>query len=276
MKTFLRLLFCLSLFAVKAIPALGTEVIKPLRPILPTPSALSSWRLNGIVFSGTKGIASISAQPKGVQTGWFEVNDPCFGQVVTEITTTTVTLQNPQTGAETKLFLAASTLKDAPTATDQPEPFSKAWVNSMANPMVQIMQPLPIEIQRSWVKLSPGEKQAIIDMYLKYGWKLLSAEVVGESVTFAWENIYQQERREMLQANRKAFEATLTPAQHARYAEMRANQPLYTIKGELPPDRKKQLEERKQTFQEFQDSLTPAQREAYEASLDFTKGKWKD
>lgn len=248
------------------------ELIK--LPHVPTKSATADAPpfLRGIVFEGTNKFAAIS-ETRMSKIGWYKQSESVSGFLVKAIDVDSVTLVNSQTKKESTIYLEKAVVGSS-TDSGGLQPFSAAWINSSENPMVHSIHPLPIEVQKKWVSLSKEEKQAIIDLYLKYGWRLLSAEVVGGSVTLAWENIYQEERREKLNQRREEFAAMLSPEQAEQYRKIRSAQPMYATNGQLTLEQQNEAAERRRNFASFQNSLNASQSATFAGTTDITKGKW--
>ncbi|MBL9214584.1 MAG: hypothetical protein JNG83_03815 [Opitutaceae bacterium] len=231
--------------------------------------------LNGIVFAGGRGLASVS-DPAQSRTSWFAENEVVSGLRVRRITVDSVLLLDPATRREFTLRLAGVRSGAEKEAGGGDEAHGKAWINSTANPMLHFPQPLPLDLQRRWAALPASEKQAIIDLYLRHGWRLVSAEVVGGAATFAWENIYEAERREKLRAGAARFEALLSPEQLRLWRASQSRQPILAVDGRITPEQMQEVAARRAATQAFHDSLDAAQAAALEASRDFTQGQWQD
>lgn len=275
MYTPLRWFFAIVSLASFVAPSHAAEPTKAVT--FAAPSSGPKFSVNGITSAGKKNPMAIMSEQrdgKAVWTDWVAIGQNVFGYIVKDITATSVTVKD-SAGKETVLYLVDAHT-DTSTKADTPELYSKAWINSTANPMVYRMMPLPIEVYRNWRKMSAEERAEIIELYRKHGWRLIMSEVAGDTTNFAWENIYEEERREVLNANRAAFQATLNPEQLAEYQRSRTAQPIMTVKGQITPEQQKEVDERRRLSAKFQSSLSPEQKTMFEATTDFTKTKWKD
>jgi len=240
-------------------------------PEIPSDVA-QKFKLQGVVFENGKPFASIGDNSTKRQV-WVNVNDEFSGFVVMEIKLNQITLQKRGTENETVLQFAVGASKL--TNADAPQPYTKAWINSNANPMLRQMQQLPIDIYNSWATLSSEEKKGIIEFYAKHGWRLILAETIGATTNLAWENIYEKERREVVKANRTAFVESLSPNQKSNWEKIGSNPAIRITNGEPSEEQLKIAAERRQAFEQFKSTLQPTQKEKFDSISDFTKGTWK-
>lgn len=255
------------------------------RPLQQLPSfapagADGDYEVYGIVQIGSVFYASIKG-PQVPQGRWCRLHEVFADQVVDDITAELVVLRNRQTGRQRTLRPIAAAMGAGATA-DEPAPasaaggpalvpFSKAWINSKENPMLHVMQQLPIEIVMEWPELPKEQKEAIIEYYRKHGWQLIGVETVGRSSSFHWENIYEKERSAAMSANRREFEASLNDEQRAAYAAIKRNPMMHVLNGQLTPEQEVERKRRGEASAKFKASLTPEQRAQQESITDFTK-----
>lgn len=255
------------------------------QPLMKLPSfapagADGDYQVYGIVQIGSVYYASIKG-PQAPQGRWCRLHEVFADQVVDDITAELVVLRNRQTGRQRTLRPIAAPMGAGATA-DEPTPaaaasgpalvpFSKAWINSKENPMLHVMQQLPVEIVMEWPDLPTEQKQAIIDYYEKHGWRLLGVETVGRSSSFHWENIYEKERSAAMSANRRDFVASLNDEQRAAYEAIKRNPMMQVLNGQLTPEQEVERKRRAEASAKFKASLTPEQRAQQESITDFTK-----
>lgn len=249
-------------------------------PMFAPAGADGDYQVYGIVQIGPAFYASIKG-PQAPYGRWCRLHEVFADQVVDDITAEHVVLRNRQTGRQRTLRPVAAPLGAGATA-DEPSPttaasgsklvpFSKAWINSNENPMLNVMQQLPVEIVMEWPELPKEQKQAIIDYYEKHGWRLLGVETVGRSSSFHWENIYEKERSAAMSANRREFVASLNPEQRAAYEAIKRNPMMQVLNGQLTPEQEVERKRRAEASAKFKASLTPEQRAQQDSITDFTK-----
>ena len=238
-----------------------------------------AYQVHGIVQIGSAFYVSIKG-PYAPRGRWCQEHEVFGNQVVDEITAERVVLRNRKTGKQQTLrpiAAAAEAGADGSVAAATAPggsalvPFSKAWINSKENPMVEIMQQMPIEIVMEWPKLPKEQKEAIIDYYLKHGWQLIGVETVGRSSSFHWQNIYEKERSAAMSANRRDFEGSLTDEQRAAYEAIKRNPMMRVQNGQFTPEQEVERKRRGEATAKFKASLSPEQRAMQASITDFTK-----
>lgn len=243
------------------------------------PADGGTYQVHGIVQIGSVFYASLKG-PYAPHGRWCQLKEVFGDQVVDEITAEQVVLRHRPSGRLQTLRpiaaaseASAATPAEAVAAANGPArvPFSKAWINSNENPMVNVMQQLPIEIVMEWPKLPKEQKEAVIDYYLKHGWQLIGVETVGRSSSFHWENIYEKERSAAMSANRRDFEASLTDEQRAAYEAIKRNPMMRVQNGQLTPEQEIERKRRGEATAQFKASLSPEQRAMQDGITDFTK-----
>lgn len=259
-------------------PPVGAQAARRLE--LPgLPAGDGTYQVHGIVQIGSVFYASLKG-PFAPRGRWCQPHEVFGDQVVDEITAERVVLRNRQTGRQQTLrpiTVAAGEGAEAPgqvaASTNGPAlvPFSKAWINSNENPMVHIMQQLPIEIVMEWPQLPKEQKEAVIDYYLKHGWQLIGVETVGRSSSFHWQNIYEKERSAAMSANRREFEASLNDEQRAAYEAIKRNPMLRVENGVITPEQEIERKRRGEASAKFRASLSPEQQAMKDGIADFTK-----
>ncbi|MBC7852188.1 MAG: hypothetical protein IAF94_02035 [Pirellulaceae bacterium] len=151
-------------------------------------------------------------------------------------------------GKEPEVTLPRLTATD-PATPGGPVPYTRAWINSKANPMLQQVESFPRELTQHWATLSLADRTQVVEYYQKHGWQLLHLETVGGMTSsFSWQNIYGDERAAVLEAKREAFFNLLTPEQRRAYRGGPISQIVPT--------------------------LDARQRAAYEEMQDFTQADW--
>lgn len=259
-------------------PPAGAQAARRLEPP-GLPAGDGTYQVHGIVQIGSVFYVSLKG-PYAPHGRWCQLHEVFGDQVVDEITADRVVLRNRQTGQQQTLRpiavaagAGAEATGEAAVAAKGPAlvPFSKAWINSNENPMVNVMQQLPIEIVMEWPKLPKEQKEAVIDYYLKHGWQLIGVETVGRSSSFHWENIYEKERSAAMSANRRDFEASLTDEQRAAYEAIKRNPMMRVKNGQLTPEQEIERKRRGEATAQFKASLSPEQRAMQAGITDFTK-----
>lgn len=274
----LGVLALLAPLALAAEPPAGAQAAQ--RFALPEPPADGAYQVHGIVQIGSVFYVSLKG-PYAPNGRWCQLHEVFGDQVVDDITADQVVLRNRRTGRQETLrpIAAAATAGVATPAATTPAsgggsalvPFSKGWINSKENPMVNVMQQLPIEIVMEWPQLPKEQKEAVIDYYLKHGWRLIGVETVGRSSSFHWENIYEKERSAAMSANRREFEASLTDEQRAAYEAIKRNPMMRVKNGQLTPEQEVESKRRGEATARFKASLSPEQRAMQDGITDFTK-----
>lgn len=258
------------LILVAAEPLAGAQAAVRFEP----PDDDGAYQVHGIVQIGSVFYVSLKG-PYAPRGRWCQEHEVFGNQVVDEITPGHVVLRNRKTGKQQTLRPIAAAAEAGADATapggSALVPFSKAWINSKENPMVEIMQQLPIEIVMEWPKLPKEQKEAIIDYYLKHGWQLIGVETVGRSSSFHWQNIYEKERSAAMSANRRDFEASLTDEQRAAYEAIKRNPMMRVQNGQITPEQEVERKRRGEATARFKASLSPEQRAMQASITDFTK-----
>jgi hypothetical protein len=163
-----------------------------------------------------------------------------------------------------------------PSPGSGPVPYTKAWINSNANPMLKKFQNLPGDIAQNWASLTIAEKAQVVEFYQKHGWQLLQMETVsGSTGSMAWRNIYEKERSAALQANREDFLNLLSPEQRQAWQHKPSNQLIPIAEGKPDYAKYRTGEELQRFFDQFWSTLNAEQKAAYEGMNDFTKADWK-
>ncbi|MDB6093456.1 MAG: hypothetical protein JWM32_1018 [Verrucomicrobia bacterium] len=232
---------------------------------------LADFKVQGIMTVSGVRYASIGS---GARPGapWMQVGETFSHFVIEKIDDDAVTLARRDKDERVTLPWKDAVVKDA--AQDAAEqPYTKRWINSHANPMLYNPTLLPHEVARDWANLSKEERDAIIDYYLKHGWKILYSQTVGGSTNFALDNIYEKERVAAQDANREAFSKMLTPEQLDAYNQVRSTKSV-NVEKSSHEEVKTLVQERKTALNAFTSTLTPAQSSAYQSIRDFTKADW--
>ncbi len=236
---------------------------------------LNKISVQGIARMGGELYASISIGSRtsawckeGESVGRFKI------VAVDENSVKLVDAQSKESNSEFTKYLDWGKVKAAGDA-KEPARYSRAWVNSKANPMLYHTTPLPSEVAMNWSKLPKEQREEIIAFYRQHGWQLLYSESNdGITSSFSWENIYEKERHEVIKANSEAFVASLNEEQRAKWNEIGATPPL-KLNGRPPtPEDLAEGRRRKDRFAAFKATLSAAQLDAYEARGDFTKHDW--
>lgn len=235
------------------------------------PISVDRLVLSGVAKVGGYRLASIRDAKSGAAS-WFTEGDLAFGYKVKQIADNHVVLV-PYRGSDEQFRVSLSGVGVGLEA--GPEPYSKAWINSRANPMLNAFQELP-GLHREWSGLTDEAKRQIIDFYRKHGWKLERIMDLGGTTEFVWRNMYEAERVDAIKANREKFEKTLNSAQQALWKEMSKFNSIYPAeRGKLSEEQKALIATRRVILDEFKDSLSPDQKAEYASITDFTKGNWK-
>ena len=156
-----------------------------------------------------------------------------------------------------------------------PAPYSKAWINSPANPMLHRPPSLPGDLRDNWAALTTAEKAQVVEFYQKHGWQILLMETVsGVANDSSWRNIYEKERTAVLKAKREAFLSLLSPEQRQAWKNGPFGQTIYIKDGNPDYARNRNGPEQQKYFDPFWASLDTRQRAAYEDMHDFTRADW--
>jgi len=175
--------------------------------------------------------------------------------------TETVILINEADRSEIRLTMQKSLVTDGFA---EPAAYSKNWILSSRNPMLQKPLALPIEIVGRWMTLSESERQAVKEFYLKHGWNMAEVKV-DQGLRVKWENIYENDRAEWVKANSKLFRAMLSPQQLSDFMQISS---VGGLGAQRDDDSGKKIKERSDRF--FS-SLTQEQTDAYKriTAIDF-------
>ncbi len=216
----------------------------------------------------------LTALDVGLELGhWLAAGDSFFGYTVKAIAKDHMILVRSDTAAEIKIPLASP-----PATTGEPKPYSKAWINSRANPMLNNAQGIPGRMyDGEWDKLTTRQKALILEFYRKHGWQLIPSKPGPGPTEFKWRNLYEAERAAAIEANRERFERTLTPEQLGLWKQMRGFKIIYFERGRVGPtdEQKELIAAQKRIIDDFSKSLTAEQKAEQEGIWDFTKASWK-
>jgi hypothetical protein len=267
----------------------GGDYANPLAAELARgPLPIERLVLTGVMTVGKYHVASIHEAKTGA-VDWFVEGDYVFGYRLKEIADNHVILVRPGRGAARVPQVTVGGLGAiAPSggfsgeefrvelsgSNAGPEPYSRAWINSRANPMLTFIHELPA-LHQDWPTLTDAEKIQIIDFYKKHGWKLVRVADLGGATEFVWRNIYEVERNAVIKANREKFEQALTPEQLALYTEMRSFRIIFYDEPGRHSDKQKELIAHQKGIAERYRALLTPELEAQQAEImDFTKANW--
>lgn len=136
-----------------------------------------------------------------------------------------------------------------------PEIERREWVNSEANPMVWNPVRAPRIIERALKFLPSEEQDRFFRWYENYGWKAAFAIGGDGAWSIAYENVYGEYRRKLLEKRMAAFRQALTPEQRDMYEE---------ITTPLPYDKYQAKREKLvKTRARFEASLSPELMKTY-------------
>ncbi len=201
---------------------------------------------------------------------WKKAGDRIGRFKVAAVDEQSVSLMDPAAGSAQVLELGRR-----PATGQAPAKFSKAWINSKANPMLHHPTALPAEIVTKWPKLTEPQQAEVIACYRQHGWQLLHAETrAGLTAGFSWKNLYEQARREVLAAANAAFEASLSAEQRAGWNDIKSPPPLHLGPQGQTQEMKDEVVRRQARSLQFRKTLTPEQLEAYRNRSDFTRHDW--
>ena len=237
-------------------------------------SSFSDLQVQGIMRSKPASYVSFAIGGRGLGT-WLQEGEEFSHYHIKEIGPNSVVVTDLTSGVSQELRLRQSAVTNSgESAASGPAPYSKAWINSKANPMVYRTLPLPTEVGRNWSKLTQAERDDIIALYLKHGWKLFYSENSSGSTSFTWENIYSKERHDVISENNRAFAATLSTDQQKVWSEISRTAPLMVKAGAPTPEQLAEVARRRAVHDSFVASLTPSQAAAYSTKDDFTNADW--
>ncbi len=211
-------------------------------------------------------IRRLTALEVGLEMGhWLSAGDWFFGYTVKVIAKDHMILVRRDT-REFTIPLASS-----PVTMSDAKPYSKAWINSRANPMLLYAQDMPGKMpDGAWDKLTGKKKKQVLEFYAKYGWQLIPDRTDLGPTQFKWHNLYEAERAAAIKANREKFERTLTPEQLGLWKQMQDSLKAFPGPGGL-----KFITAPRRIIDEFYNSLTPEQKAEHESIEDFTRASWK-
>ncbi|MBL9205817.1 MAG: hypothetical protein JNN01_12065 [Opitutaceae bacterium] len=246
---------------------------RPLVRLTPfADSVASPLFLNGILVIGNSATASIAIRDK-TQSNWYLPKAVVGNFIIEAITKDSVQLRQREPGKIQTLQLQGSTLASAQPG--KPALYSKAWINSTENPMLHYRQPLPTELVTSWTTLTPQERDEVARYYRNHGWRLVGAEVDDSGIThFAWENLYSDERSQVMIDSRRTFIESLNPEQRSMWDESKSRSRIVAAKEGFTDEEKQEIARRRQHHQRFLATLSAQQRVAYDGMTDFTQHNW--
>lgn len=229
------------------------------------------FTLHGIAILGSTKSASI-AEESTKMANWFSKGQRTLGFTVTEISDSYVVLTRNADGSERKVYLEGGLIKAGNG--DSPAKYSKAWINSKANPMLINKMPVPGDILRRWGEMSTAEKKEVEDFYLNYGWRMTKSETQGAGVYFVWQQVYGSERYEISKRNFDSFVASLNPELRQKWDQFKRSQSMQIASGKVSAEQAAEQERRKRDREAFFNSLSAEQKAAYDGIDDFTKADW--
>lgn len=229
-------------------------------------------KLYGTVETPGEKLASV-VPPGSDRAMWVDEGGRIGGFVLTSVARGKITLARND-GTSVVVFLEGS--QPSAASDDTPASFSRKWINSRANPMLHSPAEFGHTLTRAWRTMSKEEREAVIAHYLNHGWRIMRIENYdGGGLSIEWENIYAEERQQVVRENRARFEASLTDSQRELWKELkRTSGRIRFDPGGITEEQRRDLEQSKTLSALFRASLKPEQ-EAERASIeDFTKGKW--
>ena len=218
--------------------------------------------LNGIFSAGARNHVALTHVSEKT-TAWL-TEGKRFGRYRVESIipqTETVILINEANRSEIRLTLQKSLVTGGFA---EPAAYSKYWILSSRNPMLQKPLALPIEIVGRWMTLSESEREAIKEFYLKHGWNIAEVKV-DQGLRVKWENIYENDRAEWVKANSKLFREMLSPQQRSDYMQINS---INGLGAQRDADSSRKIKERSDRFFSY---LTQEQKDAYKriTTIDF-------
>lgn len=229
-------------------------------------------KLYGTVETPGEKLASV-VPPGSDRAMWVDEGGRIGGFVLKSVARGKITLARND-GTSVVVFLEGS--QPSAASDDTPASFSRKWINSRANPMLHSPAEFGHTLTRAWRTMSKEEREAVIAHYLNHGWRIMRIENYdGGGLSIEWENIYAEERQQVVRENRARFEASLTDSQRELWKELkRTSGRIRFDPGGITEEQRRDLEQSKTLSALFRASLKPEQ-EAERASIeDFTKGKW--
>ncbi len=227
--------------------------------------------LTGVIHSGKSPWAFISSTIKG-HGGWCATGDLAFGYTIKEITLNCVVFVRRGSNEELRLNLSRTSYIEGKAG---PELYTKAWINSRANPMLNTFREFPM-MRHDWSTFTDAEKEQIMDFYGKHGWKMVQAVTTGNSTEFTWSNIYTEERTAAIKANREKFGQTLSPDQLVLWNKIQNSRDIYPDEsGKFTEAQRAEIAALHSIHVQLNASLTAEQKSALIEIFDFTKADWK-
>lgn len=204
---------------------------------------------------------------------WHREKAIVGGYRIAKINSESVDLAPLRGGKTLTVYLRDSHTQGA--ASNGPELFSPAWINSRANPMLYQPRPLLLDLSQHWSSLTQQEKDAICAFYRNYGWELVASESRYGATDFNWSNLYKAARIAAVEANQKAFAASLSPEQQALWDKAREGGTMIKVGPEgVTPELRKKVDEKHAQWVAFTTTFNAEQAAAYRIRDDFTQAKW--
>lgn len=226
-------------------------------------------KLYGTVETPGDKLASVVV-PGDPAARWFAEGDPLGVFVLKSVTRGKITLARND-GTTVDVFLEGS--QPSVAHDDQPAPFSRKWINSRANPMLHHPAEFGSALTRAWRTMSKEEREAVFAYYKNHGWRIARIEIYeGGGLSIEWENIYAEERQQVVRENSARWRASLTEAQRDMLKQLDGK--AGRIGANMTEEQKRDLERRKDLSARFSATLTPEQKAERASIEDFTKGKW--
>ncbi|MDI1248998.1 MAG: hypothetical protein PSV13_09065 [Lacunisphaera sp.] len=217
----------------------------------PSGTNKESLQLRGIVKEGHLVLASFSTN--ATASSWKQVGEqvtPDCVIVAIDVVNWQATLKN----VNGEMLILSMKGNSGSAAVNEPAFFDKEWINSDKNPMRMRPTPLGQADHEKWATLTSAEKQQIYDWYLKHGW-ILSVSQAGDSMEFAYRNVFTEQRRAESRELINSFVATLNPSQRAYFDSKHKVRPF----GPAAPTEGANL-----SRDDFIASLSSEQRKKYE------------
>jgi len=255
-----RLVLCTVAVLVAPIALWSGEALVKIDPIFPVPAGKdpndpNRFSVSGVVIMTGTPVALVTDTARS--DSWFAWGNREIDRYnIREITREQVVLVERGSGRELRLPVAAA-------APGSPEPFTKAWINSTANPMLHYIVSPPSELYDDWPTATDADKKEIVDFYEKYGWKLVRAEIVAGAADFVWERFDQAERIAAAEARRAAFADLLSPEQKQLWQQIQLGGSIYAVDGNFTDEQRKLIAERQQFMAKFKATFSPEQQAAY-------------
>ncbi|MBS0663225.1 MAG: hypothetical protein JSR48_08155 [Verrucomicrobia bacterium] len=252
--------------------AQAPETKSVVLPMFSADAARDQIELKGIMVAGGQAYAAISFG-KG-PARWMTVGENLAMYRIADIGENSVRFVGSRDRSEFTKHLVYGK-PESPEADSGPRKYSKAWINSTANPMLLHATPLPMDVAMNWSQLDPKAQQEIIEYYVNHGWQLkVTTTENGITHGFAWDNIYEAERREVMRQNTVAFRDGLNEAQRATWDEIKSSAPFKAAGPGLTAEDLAVINYRRARFAKFKETLSDSQRNALENLSDFTRHDW--